>query len=96
MKIGGNKSEAEKLRDTRTFGKVRCHNPTCMERIEPESGSAHAKCPTCGMEFRIYWVNEKLPRIRGPVWDVNRKLAQEKLQRLEAAQAEIKKKKGRK
>ena len=96
MDIGGKKSGAEVLRDTRTFGKIRSHNPTCMERIVPEPGADHAKCATCGMEFRIYWVNENLPRIRGPVWDVNRKLAQEKLQRLEAAKAEIQKKQGRK
>jgi hypothetical protein len=25
------------------------------------------------------WVNPNLPRIRGPVWEVNRKLAEEKL-----------------
>ena len=74
----GKKSAAEDLRKTRTFGKVRCHNPSCMERIVPEQGAEHAKCATCGMEFRIFWVNPKLPRIRGPVWDVNRKIAQER------------------
>jgi hypothetical protein len=31
------------------------------------------------MEYRVHWVNPNLPRIRGPVWDVNRKLAEEKL-----------------
>ena len=77
-------SGAESLRKTRTFGKVRCHNPTCMERIVPEPGAVHAKCATCGMEFRIYWVNPQLPRIRGPVWEVNQKLAQEKLEQLNA------------
>ena len=96
MNIGGGKSEAEKLRKTRTFGKVRCHNPTCMERIEPEPGAEHAKCATCGMEFRIYWVNANLPRIRGPVWEVNRRLAQEKLERLAAAGVESQKKQERK
>jgi predicted RNA-binding Zn-ribbon protein involved in translation (DUF1610 family) len=72
-------STAESLRETRTYGKFRCHNPTCMERIQPEKGDKTAKCPTCGMEYRIHWVNPSLPRIRGPVWDVNRKLAEAKL-----------------
>ncbi|MFZ0449876.1 MAG: hypothetical protein WAL98_11600 [Desulfatiglandaceae bacterium] len=72
-------SSAETLRKTRTYGKVRCHNPSCMERIEPPAGADHVKCPTCGMEYRIFWVNPNLPRIRGPVWDVNRKIAQEAL-----------------
>lgn len=72
-------STAESLRKTRTYGKFRCHNPSCMERIQPEKGSKTAKCPTCGMEYRIHWVNANLPRIRGPVWEVNKKLAEEKL-----------------
>jgi len=72
-------STAESLRQTRTYGKFRCHNPTCMERIQPERGKKTAKCATCGMEYRVHWVNPNLPRIRGPVWDVNRKLAEEKL-----------------
>ncbi len=70
-------SGAESLRKTRTYGKVRCHNPSCMERIQPAAGADHAKCPTCGMEYRLFWVNKNLPRIRGPVWDVNRKIAEE-------------------
>ena len=76
---------AESLQKTRTFGKVRCHNPSCMERIVPEPGANHAKCPTCGMEFRIFWVNPKLPRIRGPVWDVNKKIAEERFEQLKKA-----------
>lgn len=85
MAIEGKKqSAAESLRADRTFGKVRCHNPSCMERIVPEPGANHAKCATCGMEYRIYWVNPKLPRIRGPVWEVNRKLAEEKMARRQA------------
>jgi len=72
-------STAESLRKTRTYGKFRCHNPSCMERIQPEKGNKTAKCPTCGMEYRVHWVNPNLPRIRGPVWEVNKKLAEEKL-----------------
>lgn len=74
-------SAAESLRKTRTFGKVRCHNPSCMERLEPSPGAQHIKCATCGMEFRLFWVRPDLPRIRGPVWEVNRKIAAEALER---------------
>lgn len=81
-----NVSAAESLSKTRTFGKVRCHNPSCMERLEPSPGADRIKCATCGMEYRIYWVRPDLPRIRGPVWEVNRKIAADALTRkLEAA-----------
>jgi hypothetical protein len=87
-------SSAESLRKTRTYGKVRCHNPSCMERIEPPAGADHVKCPTCGMEYRIFWVNPTLPRIRGPVWDVNRKIAQETLAKREITTSKKATKKG--
>jgi hypothetical protein len=79
-------SAAESLRKTRTFGKVRCHNPSCMGRIQPDAGADHVKCPTCGMEYRLFWVNPTLPRIRGPVWDVNRDLAEKTFAAKKAAQ----------
>ena len=72
-------SAAQSLRQTRTYGKVRCHNPSCMGRLEPEPKAERIACPTCGMTYRLFWVNPDLPRIRGPVWDVNRKLAAEAL-----------------
>ena len=75
-------STAEVLSKTRTYGKVRCHNPSCMGRIQPEPGADRVKCPRCGMEYRLYWVNPHLPRIRGPVWEVNRKIAEKKLAEL--------------
>ena len=87
-------SGAESLRKTRTYGKVRCHNPTCMERLEPSAGDKLVKCPTCGMEYRLFWVNPSLPRIRGPVWDVNRKIAAEKLRKMEASEPKGAAKKG--
>jgi hypothetical protein len=74
-------SGAESLRATRSYGKVRCHNPTCMGRLEPKPGDKTIKCNVCGSEFRLFWVTPELPRIRGPVWDVNLKLAQEALAR---------------
>ena len=72
-------SAAESLRKTRSFGKIRCHNPSCMKRMEPAFGDERVKCQTCGMEYRIYWIGENLPCIRGPVWETNSKLAAEKL-----------------
>ena len=72
-------STAESLRATRTYGKFRCHNPSCMGRLEPKSGDKTIKCPQCGMEFRVAWIKPDFPRIRGPVWDVNRKIAEEAL-----------------
>lgn len=74
-------STAESLRKTRTYGQIRCHNPSCMERLEPKPGAAQVKCPACGSEFRLAWVKDGFPRIRGPVWDVNQKLADEALAR---------------
>ena len=76
-------SGAESLRKTRTYGKVRCHNPSCMGRIQPNRGEKHVKCPECGMEFRVSWIRPDFPRIRGPVWDVNRKLAEEVSKKVE-------------
>ncbi len=75
-------SAAESLRKTRSFGKVRCHNPSCMERMQPSYGDERVACSTCGMEYRIYWLGPDLPRIRGPVWETNRKLAAERLESL--------------
>ena len=67
-------STAEGLRKTRTYGQVRCHNPSCMGRLQPERGANQVKCPACGSEFRVAWVKDGFPRIRGPVWDVNQKI----------------------
>jgi hypothetical protein len=46
------------------------------------------------MEYRIFWVNKNLPRIRGPVWDVNRKLAEDKLANINKTKAKKASKKG--
>jgi predicted RNA-binding Zn-ribbon protein involved in translation (DUF1610 family) len=74
-------STAESLRKTRTYGKVRCHNPSCMGRLQPEAGQDKVRCPECGMEFRVAWIRPDFPRIRGPVWDVNRRIAEEALRK---------------
>ena len=59
----------------RTTGAVRCMN--CMERITPPKGSQTYKCPHCSFEWRITWLWPDFPRIRGPVWSVNRQLTVE-------------------
>jgi len=80
MAMDTNKSSAsQSLQKTRTYGKVRCHNPSCMGRLEPKAGDEQISCPTCGMTYRLFWVTPELPRIRGPVWEVNRKLAEDTL-----------------
>jgi len=46
-----------------------------MGRLEPKPGDKHVKCPVCTCEFRVAWIRPDFPRIRGPVWEVNKKLA---------------------
>ena len=75
-------STAESLRQTRTYGQVRCHNPSCMGRLQPEPGANTVKCSRCGLEWRVAWVKSGFPRIRGPVWEVNKRLAEEALKRI--------------
>jgi len=33
------------------------------------------------MEWRVAWVKDGFPRIRGPVWDVNKRLAEQEFER---------------
>jgi hypothetical protein len=80
----GKLSGAETLAKTRTYGKFRCHNPSCMGRLTPEKGAEHVKCPVCKLEFRVAWIRPDFPRIRGPVWDVNRRIAQEAVAKRES------------
>lgn len=80
-------SSAESLRKTRTYGKFRCHNPSCMGRISVPPKATHCKCPDCGMEFRVSWIRPDFPRIRGPVWDVNKRIAQEIVAKKKAEEA---------
>ena len=35
------------------------------------------ECPKCGFEWRVSWPLPTTPRIRGPVWESNRRLADE-------------------
>ncbi|MCX7965490.1 MAG: hypothetical protein N2596_02545 [Syntrophorhabdaceae bacterium] len=73
------KTTAEILRDTRTYGQVRCMNPSCITRITPPPGATKVKCPQCGSEWRIFWIKPGFPRVKGPVWETSQKIANEKL-----------------
>jgi len=42
---------------------VRCKN--CIKRFRVEPGATKAKCPYCGVEYRISWPKPDLPYIRG-------------------------------
>lgn len=66
---------AETLAKGRTLGTFRCLN--CFARITAFSGAKTCKCPNCGFEWRLFWLDPEFPRIRGPVWAVNRRLAEE-------------------
>ena len=70
-------STMESVAQGRTAGAFRCLN--CFERISPPAGAQTYKCPHCSFEWRISWPSPDLPRIRGPVWDVNRKLAEKEV-----------------
>lgn len=74
---GFRETRGEDTAKTRTAGIFRCLN--CFERVTPPSGAKEYKCPHCGYEWRISWPYPNFPRIRGPVWDVNRKLAEEEV-----------------
>lgn len=64
---------------TRSMGSVRCLQ--CFERISFPSGTETAACPKCGFEWRLAWINPSFPKIRGPVWETNRKLTEEILKK---------------
>ena len=75
--FGFRQTRAEVTAKGRTSGAVRCLN--CFERIVPPSEAKTYKCPHCGYEWRISWPYPNFPRIRGPVWEANRKLAEEEI-----------------
>ena len=64
------------LMKTRSMGNVRCLQ--CFERISFPSGAKQAACPKCGFEWRLSWnMGPDFPRIRGPVWETDRKLTED-------------------
>ena len=85
--MADDKSTAESLRATRTYGQVRCMNPTCIDRLTPAPGQTQAKCPVCGSEWRIFWIKAGFPRVKGPVWTTSERLAKEAFERIQAKEA---------
>ncbi len=71
----------ESVAKGRSVGAIRCLN--CFARLSPPPAATTIKCPKCSFEFRLWWVNPQVPRIRGPVWDVNRRLAEEAVSKKE-------------
>jgi len=85
--MADDKSTAESLRATRTYGQVRCMNPTCAGRLTPAPGTTQTKCPVCGSEWRIFWIKAGFPRVKGPVWATSERLAQEAFAKIQAQEA---------
>ena len=48
-------------------GEIRCQ--ACFTRFRPKLGAGRAKCPHCGVEWRLSWPYPKTARFRGPVWE---------------------------
>jgi DNA-directed RNA polymerase subunit RPC12/RpoP len=71
----------EGLIQGRTMGAFRCLN--CFKRVSPQMGAKEYKCPHCGYEWRVFWISADVPRIRGPVWDTNRRMAEEDVAKAE-------------
>ncbi len=68
------------LMKTRSMGSVRCLQ--CFERISFPSGAKQAACPKCGFEWRLSWnMGPDFPRIRGPVWETDRKLTEQMMKK---------------
>ncbi len=78
----GRLSTSESLRATRTYGQVRCHNPSCTSRLTPAPSADRVACAVCGSEWRVFWVKPGFPRIRGPVWETSQRLANEQLAKI--------------
>lgn len=48
-------------------GEVRC--PACFMRFWPKQGAEKAKCPGCGIEWRISRPYPRAAKVRGPNWE---------------------------
>lgn len=57
-------------------GEVRCQ--ACFTRFRPKPAAGRAKCPDCGVEWRLSWPYPKTAKIRGPVWETYPAPADEK------------------
>jgi DNA-directed RNA polymerase subunit RPC12/RpoP len=74
-----NATTTESVSQGSSTAAFRCLN--CFERISPPPAAKTYKCPHCSFEWRVFWVSPEIPRIRGPVWEVNRRLAEEEEQK---------------
>ncbi len=73
-------STMHSLMKGRSMGSVRCLQ--CYERITFPPGTASAACPKCSFEWRLSWnMGPNFPRIRGPVWETNRRLTEHIMQK---------------
>ncbi|MBP1732182.1 MAG: hypothetical protein H6Q55_2611 [Deltaproteobacteria bacterium] len=70
-------STQEAVAKTRTYGQFRCLNPSCTARLSAKPGQKTVKCERCNSEWRVAWVKEGFPRVRGPVWETSERLAEE-------------------
>ena len=75
-------STAESLKSTRTYGQVRCMNPSCDIQNHPGTGTDEGKMPD--MRFRVAYLLDKarFSRVKGPVWETSEKLAHEQWTKL--------------
>ncbi|MBU1181870.1 MAG: hypothetical protein KKE00_13255 [Proteobacteria bacterium] len=48
-------------------GEVRCL--ACFMRFWPRKGTERAKCPGCGVEWKISWSYPRTAKIRGSGWE---------------------------
>jgi len=48
-------------------GEVQCI--ACLTKFWPGQGAERAKCPGCGVEWRISWPYARTARIRGHGWE---------------------------
>ncbi len=63
MAAGGKKDKSASSRQAA----VRCL--ACFARFVPPPASARARCPACGLWWRLAWVGDDFAKIRGPVWE---------------------------
>ena len=55
-------STAESLRKTRTYGRFRCHNPSCMGRLQPDELAGEPSPAVYGPTFvAIYRIANYIP-----------------------------------
>ena len=61
------KSVSDKQKASDRIGEVRCLN--CFHRYKVPPKADRFVCPECDWEWRVSWVNPKLAKVRGPMWD---------------------------